>query len=75
MEGALPGIGDWGEKFLQKSLHNTKILVSGFWSIARHLNYFGEIVQSIALSIPGFIVGESNGNVDSASILSNAEKE
>jgi protein-S-isoprenylcysteine O-methyltransferase Ste14 len=43
----------------QKSLHNTKILVSGFWSIARHLNYFGEIVQSIALSIPGFIVGES----------------
>ena len=37
----------------------TRILISGFWGIARHLNYFGEILQSVALCIPGAIMGEN----------------
>ena len=41
----------------QKTLPNTRILVSGYWGVARHFNYFGEIVQSIALSLPGYMVG------------------
>lgn len=36
----------------QKTLSGTKIIVSGFWGLARHVNYFGEIIQSLALSIP-----------------------
>lgn len=29
-----------------------KILNSGFWAVSRHVNFFGEIVQSLALSVP-----------------------
>ena len=32
----------------------SKILCSGFWGLARHINYFGEIVQAIALALPGW---------------------
>ncbi|KAI8908400.1 ergosterol biosynthesis ERG4/ERG24 [Gorgonomyces haynaldii] len=35
----------------QKSL-NGRLLVSGFWALSRHINYFGEIIQSIALALP-----------------------
>lgn len=41
----------------QEKSPDTRILVSGFWGIARHFNYFGEIMQSIAVSIPGVVVG------------------
>ena len=43
----------------QKSLpKQPKILVSGFWGIARHSNYFGEIVQAFALALPGVLIAE-----------------
>ncbi|KAJ3142531.1 hypothetical protein HK100_001784 [Physocladia obscura] len=29
---------------------------NGFWGISRHVNYLGEIVQGIALALPGFLV-------------------
>lgn len=41
----------------QKTISGTHILCSGFWGKARHLNYLGEILQSIALSLPGCIIG------------------
>ena len=43
----------------QRTLPGTHILVSGWWGVARHLNYFGEIIQGIALSLPGYFVGPS----------------
>jgi hypothetical protein len=35
---------------------NNRILCSGFWGVARHINYLGEIIQSIALTLPGLII-------------------
>jgi protein-S-isoprenylcysteine O-methyltransferase Ste14 len=35
---------------------NHRILISGFWGIARHVNYLGEIIQSVALTLPGLIL-------------------
>lgn len=40
-------------------LPNSNILISGFWGLSRHLNYFGEILQSFALSLPGVLVGST----------------
>lgn len=34
---------------------NDRILCSGFWALARHINYLGEIVQAIALALAGFL--------------------
>jgi len=34
----------------------TRLLCSGFWGLARHVNYCGEIVQAIALALPGSLV-------------------
>ena len=44
----------------QKTVPGTRILCSGFWGTARHFNYFGEIVQGIALAIPGVMLSSSN---------------
>lgn len=41
----------------QEALPGTRILVSGWWGVARHLNYFGEILQALALALPGVAVG------------------
>lgn len=31
---------------------NGRLLSSGFWALARHINYFGELLQAFALAIP-----------------------
>jgi len=41
----------------QRTVPGTKrrVLCSGFWGVARHLNYFGEIVQATALALPSYL--------------------
>lgn len=38
----------------QKTIHDTRILCSGFWGLARHFNYMGEIIQGFALALPAY---------------------
>ncbi len=45
-----PGQAYYG--YVQTSGH---ILMTGWWGVARHFNYFGEIVQALALALPGFL--------------------
>jgi protein-S-isoprenylcysteine O-methyltransferase Ste14 len=33
-----------------------RLLCSGFWGSARHINYCGEILQAVALALPGWLV-------------------
>jgi delta14-sterol reductase len=35
------------------------LLVSGFWGLARHVNYLGEMLQGLALGLPGLLVTQS----------------
>lgn len=30
-----------------------RILISGFWGASRHVNYLGEVLQALSLSLPG----------------------
>ena len=32
-----------------------RILVSGWWGVARHVNYLGEIIQAVALALPAWV--------------------
>mmetsp|Transcript_19755 Transcript_19755/g.27161 ORF Transcript_19755/g.27161 Transcript_19755/m.27161 type:complete len:384 (+) Transcript_19755:449-1600(+) len=41
----------------QTTIPGTRILCSGWWGVARHFNYSGEIIQALALSLPGLIIG------------------
>eukprot|EP00602_Paraphysomonas_sp_CaronLab_P003844 CAMPEP_0185039548 /NCGR_PEP_ID=MMETSP1103-20130426/36490_1 /TAXON_ID=36769 /ORGANISM="Paraphysomonas bandaiensis, Strain Caron Lab Isolate" /LENGTH=238 /DNA_ID=CAMNT_0027578477 /DNA_START=393 /DNA_END=1109 /DNA_ORIENTATION=- len=41
----------------QRTIPGTRILCSGFWGAARHFNYAGEILQGIALALPGTFLG------------------
>jgi len=43
----------------QRCVPGTHLLVSGFWGLAQHLNYLGEILQALALALPGCFVGHS----------------
>ncbi|EGD72918.1 ergosterol biosynthesis ERG4/ERG24 family protein [Salpingoeca rosetta] len=38
------------------TISDTRILYSGFWGLARHINYLGEILQSVALALPGWLL-------------------
>jgi delta14-sterol reductase len=40
----------------QATIPESRILCSGYWGLARHFNYFGEILQAIALALPGFLL-------------------
>jgi len=46
-----------------ETIEGTKLLISGFWGMSRHINYAGEIIQAIALSIPSACVGAPVGYV------------
>ena len=39
-----------------ETVPKTRLLVSGFWGVSRHVNYLGEIVQAVALALPGYLV-------------------
>jgi len=43
----------------QETIPGTRILSSGYWGMARHFNYFGEILQGFALGLPGFLLAKS----------------
>ena len=43
----------------QETIPGTRILCSGWWGVSRHFNYFGEILQGIALALPGFLLAKS----------------
>ena len=34
----------------------TRLLCNGFWGLSRHVNYAGEIIQAVALALPGSLV-------------------
>lgn len=44
----------------QRTIPGTRILCSGYWGLARHFNYFGEILQGLALALPGFFLADTN---------------
>jgi hypothetical protein len=37
----------------------TRLLCTGFWGLSRHINYLGEILQAVALALPGSLLAES----------------
>ena len=37
----------------------TRLLCGGFWGLSRHVNYLGEILQAVALALPGSLVATS----------------
>lgn len=39
----------------------TRLLCTGFWGVARHVNYLGEILQAVALALPGCLVAPTAG--------------
>jgi len=43
----------WGKKpeYIQTQ-RGTKLLVSGFWGVARHMNYCGDLMMALAWSLP-----------------------
>ena len=43
------------QRTLARSGAGSKILVSGWWGLSRHSNYLGEIIQGVALALPGLM--------------------
>lgn len=47
----------WGGLVPMTTLPGSKgrILISGFWGVSRHVNYAGEVLQALALALPGVL--------------------
>lgn len=60
--GPQPQISVLGVAFVlpMRVVPRTRLLCSGFWGLARHVNYLGEIIQAIALALPGYLVSPPN---------------
>jgi len=39
-------------KTLNGEIHDSKLLISGFWGVSRHFNYLGDILIAISFSLP-----------------------
>ena len=59
----------WGLMEQRPIQKGSRILSSGFWSYSRHINYFGEILQSIALSACSYLVLPQNSWMSMAPFL------
>ena len=46
----------------QVNIPKSRILVSGFWGLSRHVNYMGEVIQAIAISLPLTLVSIQDRN-------------
>ena len=36
----------------QRAVPNSRLLCSGWWALARHINYFGEILMALGIALP-----------------------
>lgn len=51
----------WFGLIRQETIPGSTLLCSGFWSLSKHVNFMGEIIQALALSLPGLLYsGGSN---------------
>ncbi|CAB9513944.1 Lamin-B receptor [Seminavis robusta] len=51
---------------------NNRLLCSGFWGLSRHVNYIGEILQAVALALPGWwhiVTAAENDTGNNATVL------
>ena len=50
-------LGAFGPRVRQHTIPGSRgrLLCSGFWGAARHINYLGEVLQGTALALPGFL--------------------
>ena len=48
----------------QKTVPGSRILCGGWWGVARHFNYLGEIIQAFSLSLPLLVLaGDYTGRI------------
>ena len=50
-------LGALGPAIAQRTVPGShgRLLCSGFWGLARHVNYLGEVTQGVALALPGWL--------------------
>ena len=46
----------FGGLIQQVCIPKSRILISGFWGLSRHVNYMGEIIQAVAISLPLMLI-------------------